>query len=200
MQLATVGGKATASIPNGIETFVAPLGTSLIVPTSAVNASLTTLGKVSFNAQTSVSINGCFTSAYDNYIVITALTAASASTGVYYRNRVAGTDAITNYNINTFEINSAGTGASSNAAAQTLAQFGRAGISTGSGGTTTMTVFGPNLVLPTRMLSQYVDADFFGGTKYINHTTAAAYDGFTVLTNGAPTISGSIRIYGYNQG
>lgn len=68
MTLATVGGKATASIPNGIETYVTPMGSAVILPTSvAVGAgsrTISTLGRINLTAATTIDIRGIFNQGY----------------------------------------------------------------------------------------------------------------------------------------
>ena len=70
-------------------------GSKLIVPTSisvgSGSGSVSTQGKVSFSSASSVSINGCFSSTYDNYLILMKA-ANSTANQCYMRMRASGTD------------------------------------------------------------------------------------------------------------
>ena len=75
-------------------TYVAPLpstiGMVLMKPTSiahsGTSATLGANGQVTFTAVTSLSLNGCFTAGFDNYVVSVRGT-SSTNTNLYYRLR-----------------------------------------------------------------------------------------------------------------
>ena len=71
-------------------------GMDLITPTSVAGSGVTLSGgEVTFSAATSVSLNGCFTSAYQNYRLVLSLTANSAGSTTYIRLRASGSDTST---------------------------------------------------------------------------------------------------------
>lgn len=71
-------------------------GMVLITPTSVAGSGVTLSGgQVTFSAALTVSINGCFTSAYANYLVVLHQSARSASGNTLVRMRAAGSDTAT---------------------------------------------------------------------------------------------------------
>lgn len=73
MQLATVGGKAAASIPNGIENVVTFMATSLIVPTlptfTGTSGSMATNGLITFNNCTVISVDAAFPTTFRRHMI-----------------------------------------------------------------------------------------------------------------------------------
>lgn len=174
----------------------------LITPTSIVvaggTASVGQFGKVSFSAATSLSLNGVFSSTYDNYMIVCRHNVSSGVT-TYVRFRANGIDNSTSssYVHQSLEANSTTVGA-----ARAAENYGAimAGNATQRNGSTTY-VFGPNLAQPTAWRTVQVN-DFssarlldFAGT----HNQSTSYDGFTLLPFGGPSISGEIAVYGCNQ-
>lgn len=66
--------------------------TSLVLPTDSVQPGLVLVAVSSFSAASTVSVDNCFTSTYDNYRVITDFTAASTALTITMRMRVGGAD------------------------------------------------------------------------------------------------------------
>lgn len=174
-------------------------GLKLIVPTSVsgTGVSVSSSGKVTFTSSTSISVNGVFSSTYDNYlIVVGGGTIATGAETLSIRFRVSGTDA---------------TG--SNYAEQNL--FASSGVSAGRG--TSMDtgnvagwwtplrsafhlyVYGPALAQPTAWRSVTVTTD---GNAAIRdhagtHSLSTAYDGFTLRCPNA--ITSKLTVYGLSQ-
>ena len=117
LSLATVGAKITATFMNLIIAQVNAQGYTAVIPTSVAGTGVTlgAAGKVTFSASTAVSVNGCFTSTYDNYLIVVDISATSANSIPQFRLRLAGTDAsgATDYYSNSL----VGSGASTAAAA-----------------------------------------------------------------------------------
>lgn len=70
-------------------------GLRLITPTSIANSggsSSVTGGAITFTGVTTISVNGCFTSTYDNYVVQIIATGGAANLAQNIRLRVAGSD------------------------------------------------------------------------------------------------------------
>ena len=71
-------------------------GMKMVVPTSVAvgsgSGSVDTNGAVTFSGASSVSLNGCFTSAYQNYSIIVNDDSASATGYQLFRLRTNGTD------------------------------------------------------------------------------------------------------------
>ena len=73
------------------------MGMRLIVPSSVANGTISSSGAVSFTAQSSVSLNGCFSSTYDNYrILIDLSTTSGAGNAITIQWRASGTNATGN--------------------------------------------------------------------------------------------------------
>ena len=174
-------------------------GLKLIVPSSVAGSgvSVSASGKVTFTAATSVSVNGCFTSSYDNYLIVCR---ASMSTNVsaFYRLRASGTD---NSTANSYVGQVIYADNTTVGGARTTENQGRV---MGSFDTDTngvhFYVYGPNLAQPTAARSVAV-SDY--QSAYIvdyasTHNQSTAYDGFSFLVSGA-TWSGSLCVYGLSQ-
>lgn len=198
ISLVTVGQKITAYIQNLIIAQVNRQGLTQIIPTSVAGTGVTlaTNGKVSFATATSVSINGCFTSEFENYRVVVDISTTSTSNGGGFRLRASGTDNSASY----LGRQSYGTGSSWATAAYSTSSFPYAAISA----TEHFLVFdinAPALARPTRV--QLVGSAFAGTTAtadtFINgkHNVSTAYDGFTLVPS-TGNITGSLVVYGYN--
>jgi len=181
-------------------------GLAKIVPSSVAVGSGTgsadSLGNVTFSGVSSLSLNGCFNSAYDNYRVLLEITATSASPGMNLRLRASGTDAsggnyvgggyICRFNSATlggqdlnastnFELGGANSGQSSN---RVVMDFQSPFLAQRTGHHTFTTGFD--------------GTSAYGRAQHSNHNLSTSYDGFTVFPSSG-TITGTIRVYGYTQ-
>ena len=171
-----------------------------IVPTSVSvgggTATVGTNGQVTFtSATTSLSLNGVFSSAYDNYRIVYRATYASAAS-LSARLRVSGTDTTTNYTFVTVYTNTG----------------------TPAGGSTTTTSYGLSISSTTTrnvvadIVSPFIatSTGFIGigreqnaGANYgiISYGHAqvdsTSFDGITLLNDQAQT--GTVSIYGYTK-
>lgn len=170
-----------------------------IVPTSVAGTGVTlgANGKVLFSAASSVSVNGCFTSEFENYLAMFDLT-HGASNSWSTRLRLSGTDnSAASYSYQS-HYGSASTSAAAAAASATSA----AGDFSGTRRSGQFTLFGPALAATT--VWEYVSSTILTSTtmgtfrQSGQHTVATAYDGIT-FTASASTITGTVRIYGYND-
>lgn len=186
---------------NGTSWRVTSAGTIPVVPTSVsgTGVSFSINGKVSFTAATSITINGIFTSEYENYCVIynadqslaAGLTmrlslAGVAAAGTQYDHQQTystGTTAagFQSINVNTFNLQSGG----------------------GQGQSGKFDIFNPAVAVNTRLKSLFITHNSGTGVMYDGtvggvHKLNVAYDGIVILpTNG--TLTGSLRVYGYNN-
>jgi hypothetical protein len=195
VSIVSVGGKVTASKQNEIIGEVNQIGLQVVIPTSVAGTGVTVdaAGLVSFSAATTVSVNGCFTSQYQNYqIMFDAL--GSTSTVMNLRMRLAGADDTTS-NYAYQYMDAASTSISgSRGTAQTSMYFAYATTGTGW---QFVNIFNPNLASATFVQSftgWNVAAPnltiFTGG-----HNVATAYDGFSIIL-GSGNITGKLRVYG----
>ena len=176
-----------------------PYATNLVTPTSISStgtgnsSSIGANGSVTFSSCATLSLNGVFTSDYDNYMVVVRATTDQASVNVYGRLRLSGTDAATNY---TYQYLSAGS---------TTITAGRSSftywIPTALSSTTrngfTDYIFGPGLAQPTafRCVAVYSESSAAINDIANTHSTATAYDGFTYSVP-TGTFTGLISVYG----
>lgn len=161
---------------------------------SSINAD----GSVDFASCETLSLNGVFTSSYDNYMIVCRHSTSGSST-IGGRLRVSGTDASgSNYvrqrlsadSTNVSGARSTGTELDINLAANTQ----RIGW--------TMYVFGPQLSQPTAFRSVTVsdssNARIFDFA--MTHSLSTSYDGITLYPQAAATsFSGVVTVFGFNQ-
>jgi hypothetical protein len=162
---------------------------------------LTYITQATPTAVNTVSINNCFTSTYQNYLIVMNFSAAVGNGEVTARLRLSGTDATTNYN--TQRIGGGGatlfsstdpTGADDTYFLSiTATNVESYGFSTN--------VFSPALARRTVFSGNGGYQSGGGATLEITwgqHTTATAYDGITVNYSGT-SFTGTIRVYGYQN-
>lgn len=171
----------------------------IISPASVVNATATG-GSIVFSAASSVSLNSCFTSAYDNYKVFISYSISGDST-LQLRMRVAGADNSAGSYGGFCRALSLGGGAQNDLWIQTAVQTS-VRIGDGSSGkcTTSFEMMNPAIAQNTFFAngSQYDPSNTDAGIWYGAHTTATAFDGLTIFP-AAGTITGTIRVYGYQN-
>jgi hypothetical protein len=156
---------------------------------------LTLITSESFSAVSSVSINDCFTTQYDFYKILIRAT-HSVGAGLSMRLRASGTDTSSNYAFQQFLGNNTSI-SGSRATSQTAMPVGTLQINLGASDTQ---LFSPALVSRTIFITNSYDAagnsiarDFRGA-----HQADVAHDGLTILV-GSGTMTGTIRVYGYED-
>ena len=174
----TISGNASAS------------GMDLITPTSVAGSGVTLSGgKVTFSAATAVSVNGCFTSAYDNYVVKVE-GVGSATLQTTFRLRLSGTDSSTGIYLFQDHYRQGGTtGGGSRTETSFWLSYGSTTNMSGE-----ITLFGPNLAATTKVMTAGGDETRVTVQSGL-HNAATAYDGITVLPLSG-NITGTLRIYG----
>jgi hypothetical protein len=173
---------------------------TLVTPTSIANsggsASLSG-GEVTFTTITSLSLNGVFTATYQNYLIMMNRL-GSAVNGTTVRLRLSGTDSTaalyTNQRIQSFST----TTSSSRSLLATSFIGGQ--ISTVGPNQANMTIYAPNLATNTSISNISVDSSSTDPTLEIimgHHAVATAYDGITFIPSSPTTMTGTVRVYGY---
>ena len=181
-------------------------GLVVMTPTSIAStgtgnsSSIGANGKVTFSSCVTLSLNGVFTSSYDNYMVTIRMVGAQDFVYPWMRLRVSGTDASGNNYVDQY-LDADGT---SVAASRTAAQsnFVIAGVGATARTGISMFLFGPNLAQPTamrRILQDGRAGSAFTGDGAHTHSLSTAYDGFTLLPFGGASITGEVTVYGFNQ-
>lgn len=175
-------------------------GLKLIVPSSVAGSGVSVLasGKVTFTAATSVSVNGCFTSSYDNYLIVTRHV-ASAGANMNIRLRLSGTDASgSNYTYQRLLADSTSV-TGSRTSSQTAAFVGSLSNTARSG--QHIYLYGPGLAQPTA--GRNLDVDGYQSASIddyaFTHSLSTAYDGFTLFPSGGANMTGACTIYGLSQ-
>lgn len=195
-----LGGSVTLNEPATASAFTLTLptdniqpGMNLITPTSVVGGTFNG-GAISFSAASSISINGCFSSLYDNYRIYMG-GVCSVFSVLDSRLRLSGSDSAVNYGGQTLRASGATVSAASGAT--TAATIGAIH--------TTQSIITIDLVGPSKTEQTAIyGVCGLGSAPRIDHcasfhTNATAYDGITFLpdigTSGR-TLTGTLRIYG----
>jgi hypothetical protein len=176
------------------------MGMRMIVPTSVANGTISSTGAVSFSAASSVSLNGVFSSTYDNYKVMIILTTA-ASAGIRFRTRVSGTDLTSStYRHLSYYANSAANSFSA-LDASSSATSGSLGYGGSRSSSIEFDIFNPKLLEYTHLRAKSTFADgtnMFALDSGIVVNDLVSYDGFTIYPESS-NITGTIRVYGYKN-
>jgi hypothetical protein len=168
----------------------------------AVGGGLTYITQATPSAQTSISINNCFTSTYENYRIVINLSAFAVADGnLSLRLRVGGVDTSTNY----VSQRLGATGATVFAGANILGTYEMYLMSVISAEPRTSAVafdmFAPQLATDTTCVTHFGGLDVINGNVLITTWNAqnsnTAYDGFTLI--GTQAITGTVRVYGYQN-
>lgn len=174
---------------------------SVVAAGTGSSASINADGSVDFASCTSLSLNGVFTSSYDNYMIAIRLTSTSGSNtnNLWYRLRASGTDNSTSSSYTSQSlIGSSSTVSASRASnAQAVAQLQRNTLRSGLA----IYLFGPQLAQPTAMRS--ISSSSTGDaqiTDYaVTHNQSSSYDGISFIDQGGWAISGLLTVFGFNQ-
>jgi len=176
-------------------------GLKLIVPSSVAGSgvSVSASGKVTFTAATSISVNDCFTSTYDNYVVVARVNGEGASNiNLRLRWRASGSDNATASSYVRQELTADNTTVSG---ARVTSDFGEIGAR-GPGYTGYhLYSYGPALAQPTAARVVNVQ-NATGGIRIkdyaFTHNQSTAYDGFTLYPESSD-ITGALCVYGLSQ-
>lgn len=149
----------------------------------------------SFSAAASVSVNGCFTSTYENYRIVCYMTGSTTAIDINMRLRASSADA---------------TGA--NYTWQGLIAISGTVTGTGTAGDTGMLVTRnlntspapllmeiqrPQIAAPTTGIwESWRAGDTYRTAHGFSHSLSTAYDGFSLIAS-TGTITGTVRVYGY---
>lgn len=168
--------------------------TSIVVAGVGATASIGVNGSVTFTSAESLSLDGVFTSGYDNYMVVMRHLGSAANT-LLFRLRASGTDASgSNYTrqfISADNTTVSGARATSQTSARVL------NIATSQRQGDVVSIYGPYLAQPTAMRN--VSAGSASNAEILDfantHSLSTSYDGFTLIT-GTGTFTGLVSVYG----
>ena len=198
----------TKSISDAKYDTKASSGLNLVIPTGVVVGSgtgtVSASGKISFSGASSIRIDNCFTNAYDNYKIIFRLSGISATNQPIRMQFVDGTTpaASTLYYFAANGLFFSGSASQTFGAAATSAIICYASSAAPDLTHFSMDVITPNNPLRTNWNWQAYSYD---GTGSFGYSGAGSYDTSTQFEGinffpGSGNISGTIRIYGYNNG
>lgn len=177
-----------------IDILDAPTGLKKIVPSSVAVGSGTgsadSLGTVTFTGVSSVSLNGVFSSTYDNYWIVWNVTNNSGTSTCTLRFRTSGTD------YSTADAYGSGYGLGLGPTTITYNDSGATSLRLGSGNFQNS---GGGHILVSRPTGRITYQNYVGSNatavSYSGSCGATNFDGFSIITPG--TISGTISVYGY---
>ena len=162
---------------------------------AASSGALTLITSTTISSATSKSVDNCFTSTYQNYKIFIATSAAASTALVSLRLRASSSDANTNYSYCRLICNFNGVSAQVDGVGNDEFFCGEASATGVSG--LELTLYGPAETNETALHSIFAGRNptnpivqIFSG----EHTTAGAYDGFTLLSD--QNLTGTIRVYG----
>jgi hypothetical protein len=180
------GGAGAAAAP----------GMVLMNPTSiaysGTSATLGANGQVTFSAVTSLSLNGCFTADFDNYVISLRYVLSSLDYEIMYYMRASGTDA-TGADYTSQRIFADGSSVSANRTS--TGRFGYVSATQRSGDT--IYLYGPFLAQPTATRSINVAGRSSAAIADLatTHSLSTSYDGIT-LYPAAGNFSGALTVMG----
>lgn len=203
---AAFGGTGEKVLAQGQYAYIEATSALMVYTGSAwatVGGGLTYITQATPSAVNSVSINNCFSSTYENYLVTVNITATvGTNSALKMRLRASGTDATTNYK--QIRTNSYGASIAVLTDPDGTDEWSMAftNQATASSQAYSAQIFSPFQSTPTRHLANAGapenDATLNMYQFYGFHSTASAYDGFTVTTAGT-SFTGTIRVYGYQN-
>jgi hypothetical protein len=178
-------------------------GLAKIVPSSVVvgsgSGSVDSLGTVTFSGCSSVSLNGVFTSTYDNYRIVLDISAVSGSNEFRIRGRdsITGDNSSATYHFQLIDIIGTGTAISkTSTTGATSSYFGYYDNPT----IVTVDVYKPKLTTPTawQIWSNLYYTVVGAGIQLTrgSFSGSTAFDSMSMISN-AGNFSGTLRIYGY---
>jgi hypothetical protein len=171
-------------------------GLTLVSPTSIAftgTSASTSAGKTVFSACTALSLNGIFTSTYENYIVVFSnLIQSSGSVMTFFRYRAAGTDATSGYSTIAGYQNAGGT-MQFNPDVSDKHNCFQVDTTRSMG---IFQIFNPQTATATTMVSE-VQTSNYNYTKG-RQTSTTQFDGMTMF-NASQSFTGTVRVYGFQN-
>jgi hypothetical protein len=169
---------------------------TLVSPSSIAfsgTSASTTAGKTIFSACTSLSLNGVFTSTYENYLVVFSnLTQSSGSVNTFFRYRASGTDTTTGY---TSIIGYQVAGSALQVNPNVTDKHPVFQVDTNVSGVQVF-IKNPQTATATTFLNEIITDNYQYTKGRLVNTTQ--YDGFTIF-NASVNFTGTVRVYGYQN-
>lgn len=153
----------------------------------------------SFSASSAVNIDSCFSSTYDNYLIIFNVTSSSGTNAMNLRFRTSGSDNTTSNYGNTWKYNTFGSGGASG----NLGSAGGSNIAyihdiTGGATFMRMNVMNPFASTKTGFTYDVVQTNYYGDTGSGIFDATTSFDGIAFIS-AAGTITGTVSVYGFKK-
>lgn len=172
----------------------------LTLPTDSVQPAMVLITTQTFSAATTVSVNNCFSTTYDNYRILVAVSSSTSNLNI--RMRSSGTDnSSSNYYFNGPEMSTSSVTSPSAARSIGLQNYAITGIYGTGPGYASIDIYAPYLAQKTALTSSAItngDTDLFQRLMSMLMNVTTAYDGFTIYP-ASNTITGSLSVYGYRK-
>lgn len=163
---------------------------------SGTSASVNNNGGVDFSAVTSLSLNGVFTSDYDNYVLVMDHV-GSGSIQIASRLRLSGSDASGSDYVFQQIVADGGTRSGERATSQNKIRISPTQTTRGG---LHLHLYGPSLAQPTAFRSVTIEG--FTGARIFDyaatHSLSTAYDGITIYPESG-NITGNVAVFGYRE-
>lgn len=148
-----------------------------------------------------LSVNNCFSSTYDNYRIVISNADGSANTALYMRLRNGGTDRTTNYFYAQLGLTTAGGASNDTSGSAAFIPVGYLG-SSGAYNATTMDIY--QVFNASQETYFNIQMSFYLSPSYYTRVGSAGRgadqnDGFTLYPNSGTFDSCTVRVYGYRQ-
>jgi hypothetical protein len=153
-----------------------------------------------FSAVSSVSVNGCFTSAFVNYRIVLGLFAATTGINNWIRFRSSGADqTATNYRWSRLAVPTTGSLTNEGSGSDSVIVYSR---TSDANDTAVLEVYSPAVAGAKTGLASGPFAEnsatFHSGFTAGIYNATGAFDGFT-LSRDSGTMTGTLRVYGYED-
>jgi hypothetical protein len=176
-------------------------GLVLIKPSSVVGGTDNGKGTVSFSAASPVSLNDVFSARYDNYRIVIALTDSSATTNVFFRFRVSGSDnsnASYNYMFDGYTQGGGSVPFTAAGATQLNLYQRTSSDKTTASDLTCILPFATATTLLMGPTTAENTVNFYSGSWGGNFDTTTSFTGFTLIGESG-TLTGTVSVYGINK-
>jgi hypothetical protein len=173
-------------------------GTGLAWATAA-SSDLVRITTSSFSASSAVNVDSCFSSTYDNYLVLMNVTSSSSTNAMNFRFRTGGTTNTTSNYGSGWTYNAFGTsGATGNLGSAAGSNIAYIHDITGGSTYCAMTVHQPFASTITGATFSVAQSNGYHDTGALTFNLTTSFDGLSFIS-AAGTITGTISIYGYKK-
>jgi hypothetical protein len=190
---------ARLAVGSNNQVLMADSSTATGLKWAAAPGGLTLITTQALSGVTSQSINNCFSSTYQNYVIVFSANTTTANLPTL-KLRASGTDSSASYYSSYFAQNLAAATQTNDFAANDTSwrarPFGQ--LNTGANDLTgiNMTIFNPFEAKNTTYFGNYSNPGTSGAIGFTGgyHNVATSYDGFTIAN--ATAMTGTVRVYG----